>query len=202
MSLWRGEPLVLASKSAVRRRILEAAGIPVVVDPADLDERSIEAARTKDATGPEMVALWLAREKALAVACRRPGFVLGADQTLALGSRRFSKPLSPAAACEQLSLLAGNTHALHSAVAVADGRQIVFETVESARLTMRPLSKDFLDSYLAGAGERVTASVGAYQLEGLGVHLFERIEGDHSTILGLPLLPLLAFFRTAGLVRS
>jgi septum formation protein len=186
----------------VRRRILEAAGIPVVVDPADLDERSIEAEHTKDGTGPERVALWLAREKALAVARRRPGIVLGADQTLALGARRFSKPVSPAAVREQLSSLAGNTHALHSAVVVADSQQIVFETVESARLTMRPLSKDFLDSYLADAGERVTASVGAYQLEGLGVHLFERIEGDHSTILGLPLLPLLAFFRQAGLVQS
>jgi len=202
VSLWHGEPLVLASKSEMRRRILEAAGIPVVVDPADLDERSIEAEHTRDCTAPEKVALWLAREKALAVARRRAGFVLGADQTLALGSRRFSKAISPAAAREQLAALAGNTHALHSAIAVADGQQIVFETVESARLTMRPLSKDFLDSYLVGAGERVTASVGAYQLEGLGVHLFERIEGDHFTILGLPLLPLLAFFRTAGLVQS
>ena len=202
MSLWRGEPLVLASKSGVRRRILEAAGIPVVVDPADLDERSIEAECAKDGTGPERIALWLAREKALAVARRRAGFVLGADQTLALGSCRFSKPASPAAAREQLAALAGNTHALHSAIAVADGQRIVFEAVETARLTMRPLSKDFLDSYIASAGERVTASVGAYQLEGLGVHLFECIEGDHSTILGLPLLPLLAFFRTAGLVQS
>ena len=146
MSLWRGEPLVLASKSGVRRRILEAAGVSVIVDPADLDERSIEPECAKDGTGPERIALWLAREKALAVARRRAGFVLGADQTLALGSRRFSKPVSPAAAHEQLAALAGNTHALHSAIAVADGQQIVFETVESARLTMRPLSKDFLDS--------------------------------------------------------
>ncbi len=200
MSLWHGEPLILASKSEVRRGLLVAAGIPVVVDPSGLDERSVETSKADVGAGPEAIALLLAREKALAVARRRAGFVLGADQILALGPRRFSKPASLAAAREQLAALAGKTHALHSAVAVADGHKIVFETVGTARLTMRPLSKDFLDSYLADAGERVIASVGAYQLESLGVHLFERIEGDHFTILGLPLLPLLAFFRKAGLV--
>jgi len=196
MSLWHGDPLVLASKSEVRRKLLEAAAIPVVIDPADIDERGIEA-KQKD-LGPDAVALLLAREKALATSKRRAGFVLGADQTLALGERRFSKPNGRAAAREQLRALSGQTHALHSAAAVADGGKIVFAAVSTARLTMRPLSDASLDSYLDAAGDRVTTSVGAYQLESLGVHLFEEIDGDHFTVLGLPLLKLLAFFREAG----
>jgi len=196
MSLWRGEPLILASKSEVRRKLLEAAAIPVAVDPADIDERGVE---TKHANlGPHEAALLLAREKALATSRRRTGLVLGADQTLALGTRRFSKPAGRAAAREQLNTLAGQTHALHSAAAIASGGKIVFEVVTTARLTMRALSGEFLDAYLDAAGERVTTSVGAYQLEGLGVHLFDRIEGDHFTVLGLPLLKLLAYFREAG----
>lgn len=202
MNLWRGNPLVLASKSDIRRRLLEAAGIPVVVDPAYLDERSVEASQANSADGPAQIALMLAREKTLTVARRRRGVVLGADQTLALGSRRFSKPTSPELAREQLAALAGNTHALHSAIAVARDKAIVFEYVETAELTMRPLSKESLDSYLTAAGANAFASVGGYQLEGLGIHLFERVEGDHFTILGLPLIALLAFFRKAGLVQS
>ena len=128
--------------------------------------------------------------------------MLGADQTLAQGERRFSKPANLAAAREQLKTLAGKTHELHAAVAVAKGSAILFETVATARLTMRPLSEAFLDAYLAAAGERVSASVGAYQLEGLGVHLFEKIEGDHFTILGMPLMPLLAYFRKSGMIVS
>ena len=196
MSLWRGEPLILASKSEVRRKLLEAAAIPVAVDPADIDERGVE---TKHANlGPHEAALLLAREKALATSRRRTGLVLGADQTLALGTRRFSKPAGRAAAREQLNTLAGQTHALHSAAAIASDGKIVFEAVTTARLTMRALSGEFLDAYLDAAGERVTTSVGAYQLESLGVHLFDRIEGDHFTVLGLPLLKLLAYFREAG----
>jgi len=199
VTLWRGAPLVLASKSAVRRSLLEAAGIPVEVDPADIDERAIEAPLAGAA--PEKIALWLAREKALVVTSRRQGaLVLGADQTLALSARRFSKPASLAAAREQLVVLSGKTHALHSGVTVARDGIVVFETVATARLTMRALSDEAIDAYLTAAGERVMRSVGAYQLEGLGVHLFERVEGDHFTILGLPLLPLLAFFRREGLL--
>lgn len=198
MNLWRGAPLVLASQSEVRRKMLEAAGIPVVVDRADLDERAIETASPQ--TDAKAAALLLAREKALAVARRRPGVVLGADQTLALGDRRFSKPGSRAAARDQLSVLAGKTHALHSAAALAQGGTIQFETVSTARLTMRALPDAALDAYLDAAGESVTKSVGAYQLEGLGVHLFEKIDGDHFTVLGLPLLGLLAHFRNSGLL--
>ena len=202
MSLWRGAPLVLASKSSVRRALLEAAGIPVEIVPAAVDERAIESSKAAAASA-EGVALLLAREKALAVAAKKAkSTVLGADQTLALGARRFSKPADTASARAQLALLAGKTHELHTAAAVAHGGDILFETVATARLTMRPLSESFLDAYLAAAGDRVASSVGAYQLEGLGVHLFERIEGDHFTILGLPLLPLFAYFRSAGLVLS
>ena len=196
MSLWRGNALVLASKSEVRRNLLAAAGIPVIVDPADIDERGMEAKNA--GLGPAEAALLLAREKALAVSRRRRGLVLGADQTLALGERRFSKPTDRDAARAQLQSLAGHTHALHSAAALARGGDILFEAVLTARLSMRPLSDAFLDAYLADVGEHVTKSVGAYQLEGLGVHLFDKIEGDHFTVLGLPLLPLLAFFRKAG----
>lgn len=202
MSLWRAEPLVLASKSSVRRALLEAAGIPLTIEPAAIDERAIESSKAASASAAD-VALLLAREKALEVARRRSkSTVLGADQTLALGARRFSKPANALAAREQLKALSGKTHELHAAVAVAQGGEIVFETVATARLTVRPLSESFLDAYLAAAGERVSSSVGAYQLERLGVHLFERVEGDHFTILGLPLLPLLAYFRSAGLVAS
>ena len=198
MSLWRGDPLVLASKSEVRGNLLAAAAIPFAVDPAQIDERGVEAGNEK--LGPPDVALLLAREKALAVSRRRDGIVLGADQTLALGERRYTKPVDLDSARAQLKSLGGQTHALHSAAAVARGDDILFETVSTARLTMRPLPDAFLDAYLAAAGDRVTKSVGGYQLEGLGVHLFERIDGDHFTVLGLPLLPLLAYFRKAGML--
>lgn len=201
-TLWRGAPLVLASKSATRRQLLEAAGIPITIDPADIDERAAEASGAK-AAGASDVALFLAREKALATAKRHPrAAVLGADQTLALGERRFSKPPSLQAARDQLAALAGRTHELHAAAALIRDGEVVFATVTTARLTVRALSPAFIDAYLAAAGERVRMSVGVYQLEGLGVHLFDKIEGDHFTILGMPLLPLLAYFRTAGMVAS
>jgi septum formation protein len=128
-----------------------------------------------------------------------PGrLVLGADQTLALGARRFSKPADRTAASEQFRVLRGQTHALHSAVALARDGKILFEHGETARLTMRAFSDTFLDDYLATVGSAVTASVGGYQLEGAGIQLFERIEGDYFTVLGLPLLPLLAVLRREG----
>jgi septum formation protein len=198
MPLWlAGEPLVLASKSASRHAILREAGIPVAVEPADIDERAIEQRSAKQDAG-ELAAV-LAREKARTIAARLPGrLVLGADQTLALGERRFSKPADRAGARRQLAALRGQTHELHSAVALARGSSVLFEHREVARLTMRSFSDQFLEAYLDAAGAAVTASVGAYQLEKVGIQLFERIEGDHFTILGLPLLPLLEFLRSAG----
>jgi septum formation protein len=198
MPLWlAGEPLVLASKSAIRHAVLRDAGIPVAVEPADIDERAIEQRSAKQDAG-ELAAV-LAREKARRVAARLPGrLVLGADQTLALGERRFSKPADRAGARRQLAALRGQTHELHSAVALARGSSVLFEHREVARLTMRSFSDQFLEAYLDAAGAALTASVGGYQLEKVGIQLFEHIQGDHFTILGLPLVPLLEYLRTAG----
>ncbi len=200
MTLWRGkDPLILASQSRARQMLLANSGIRFEAVPADIDERAVQQASGQQAPG-EIAAL-LAREKALDVSMRQPGkYVVGADQTLALENRLFSKPSGRAAAAEQLRDLAGRSHELHSAVAVARDGKILFETTEIARMTMRPLGGAEIGTYLDEAGELVTLSVGAYQLEGLGVHLFERIDGDHFTILGLPLLPLLAFLRSERLL--
>jgi len=198
MPLWLADQLlVLASKSAIRGEILRAAGLAIEVCPADIDERTIE--RGSAARDPGEIAALLAREKAHAVAARLPGrAVLGADQTLALGERRFSKPTDRAAAREQLKLLRGQTHQLHTAIALVRDGVILFEHREAARLTMRVFSDRFLEHYLDAAGAAVTASVGGYQLEKTGIQLFERVEGDHFVILGLPLLPLLLHLREAG----
>ena len=200
MTLWRGKyPLILASQSRARQALLANAGVDFEAVPAEIDERAVQQAAGLSAPG-EIAAL-LARDKALSVSSRQPGkFVIGADQTLALGMRLFSKPAGRAQAAEQLHALAGRSHQLHSAVAVARDGKILFETVTIARMTMRQLGEAEIDTYLDEAGEAVTSSVGAYQLEALGVHLFERIEGDHFTILGLPLLQLLAFLRSARLL--
>jgi septum formation protein len=201
MTLWRGQfPLILASQSRARQGLLSHAGIKFETVPADIDERAVELGSGLSAPGD--IAALLAREKALSVSVQLSGkFVVGADQTLALGRRLFSKPAGRAQAVEQLRTLAGQTHELHSAVAVARDGKILFEASAIARMTMRRLDQAEIDAYLTEAGEAVTSSVGAYQLEGLGVHLFERIEGDHFTILGLPLLPLLAFLRSERLLN-
>jgi septum formation protein len=198
MPLWlAGEPLVLASKSAIRHALLRDAGVPVEVQPADIDERTIEQ-RSPARDAGELAAL-LAREKARTIAARLPGrLVLGADQTLALGERRFSKPGDRAAARAQLKALRGRTHELHTAVALVRESTIVFEHREVARLTMRAFSDSFLESYLDAVGAAVTASVGGYQLERIGIQLFERVEGEHFVILGLPLVALLQYLRQAG----
>ena len=200
MTIWRGkDPLILASQSRARQMLLSNTGIPFEAVPADIDERAVQ--KDSGLSAPSEIAGLLAREKALFVSPKNPTrYVVGADQTLALGNRLFSKPAGRAQAAEQLHLLAGGTHELHSAVAVARDGKIVFADVSIARMTMRRLDQADIEAYLDQAGAAVTTSVGAYQLEGLGVHLFERIEGDHFTILGLPLLPLLAFLRGEGLL--
>jgi len=200
MTLWRGpNPLILASQSRARKILLAGAGIEFEAIPSDIDEREIQ--QTSKVSAPGEVAALLAREKALWVAQRRGGhYVIGADQTLALGERLFNKPADRKQALAQLMMLAGRSHELHSAVAVAQDGKILFQHVAVARLTMRRMSEADIASYLDAAGDVVTSSVGAYQLEGLGVHLFERIEGDHFTILGLPLLPLLDFLRSQHLL--
>ena len=200
MTLWRGkDPLILASQSRARQMLLANAGISFESVPAEIDERAIQ--QGSDLSAPGDIAALLAREKSLFVSARQSGrYVVGADQTLALGMQLFSKPADRVQAAEQLRALAGRSHELHSAVAVARDGKILFEKVAVARMTMRRLSETEIDTYLDEAGRAVTSSVGAYQLEGLGVHLFEHIEGDHFTILGLPLLPLFAFFRSERLL--
>jgi nucleoside triphosphate pyrophosphatase len=202
MSLWlASDPLLLASRSAARRTLLEAAGIPVELHPADIDERGLEA--DAGSAVPAEVAALLARAKASVIAGLRPGrLVLGADQTLALGSERFSKPVDRAAARNQLRALSGCTHELHSALAFMQDATMLFEYVGSARLTMRKLSDRLLDQYLETVGSAATASVGAYQIEGPGIQLFERVEGDYFTILGLPLFAALDFLRRRGCLTS
>jgi septum formation protein len=202
MVLWlKPESLVLASKSEIRRQILVASRIPVEVQPAAIDERSIE--RDAGSASAVDVARLLAAAKAKAVSGIMPDrLILGADQTLGFDGRIFSKPADRAAAGAQLGQLRGSAHELHSAIAVVQDRNVLFEHVSSARLTMRPFSDAFLERYLETIGPAVLQSVGGYQLEGAGIHLFERIDGDHFTILGLPLLPLLRFLRRQGYVDA
>jgi septum formation protein len=201
MTLWR-EPtsLILASQSQARQALLAGAGFSFEAIPADIDERTIQ--QTSKLSAPGEIACLLACEKARWVSSRyERHYVIGADQTLALGHRLFNKPADRAHAIEQLQALSGHRHELHSAVAVARDDRIIFEHVSVAGMTMRSLSETEIAAYVDEAGEGiVTSSVGAYQLEGLGVHLFDRIEGDHFTILGLPMLPLLAFLRSRQLL--
>jgi septum formation protein len=198
MPLWlAAAPLVLASRSAVRRTLLEAAGVPIEICPADIDERGVEAEAPLQA--PVAIAALLAREKASVIAERNRGrLILGADQTLSLDGRRFAKPADRTAARAQLRALSGRTHELYSAIAFVQDGAVLFEHVGVARLTMRAVSDRFLDDYLDAVGDAATASVGAYQLEGLGIQLFERLDGDYFTVLGLPLTTALDFLRRHG----
>lgn len=179
--------------------LLESAGLAVETRAPGVDERAVEVSCA--GLAPETLALRLAEAKAAAVARLFPGrVVVGADQVLDRDGRVFHKPAGLDEARAQLSDLAGRTHALHSAVSIASGGTIE-SFVETARLTLRPLDPEAIAAYVALAGaDRVRASVGGYQIEGLGIHLFDRIAGDHSTILGLPLMPLLARLRGRGLL--
>lgn len=201
-ALWIAHtPLVLASKSHIRRRILVHAGVAVEVEPAEIDERAVE--EDAEPAGPVDAARLLARVKALAASSALPArLVLGADQTLALGDKRFSKPVTRAGAHAQLQELSGKTHRLHSAFALARNGEVLFEYSDSASLTMRTLSESMIESYFEAAGESLFASVGAYQIEDVGIQLFEKIEGDYFTILGLPLLPLLNWLRRNGCIAA
>jgi septum formation protein len=198
--LWQGQtPLLLASKSASRRALLAAAAIPFDFVDSAIDERAVETPLLQQGAAPATVAAHLARAKAQAVSKGNEGrLVLGADQTLEFAGKTFSKPATISEARQQLMGFSGQTHALHSALCLAWNDEIVSETVVTARLTCRPFTDTFVDRYLEAAGDNILSSVGAYQLEGLGVHLFDKIDGDHTTILGLPMLPLLEFLRRAG----
>lgn len=197
--------LVLASQSAGRAAILKGAGLDFSKRPADIDERAVEAAlrRDNDALDPADIAEVLAIAKAEHVSAAAPGaYVIGADQVLALDGEVFEKPKSTGIARENLLRFRGRSHQLHAAICVVKDGEILWRHVSRADLTMRDFTPEFLGRYLAAAGDEVFSSVGAYRLESVGIHLFDDIEGDYFTILGLPLLPLLAFLRSAGVLQT
>ncbi len=198
--LWlAGQPLVLASQSTIRLRLLQASGLAVDVRKPDVDERAVDETLRSSGASSADIAMALAREKAQAVSRSTPGrLVVGADQTLDCEGRRFNKPGSRDMAAAQIAFLAGRTHHLNAGVALVRDQVVLFQTVTRAAMTMRRMQPDFIARYVAAAGAEVTSSVGAYQVEGVGIHLFERIEGDYFSILGLPLLPLLDALRRAG----
>jgi septum formation protein len=178
---------------------LEQTGIPFESLPAEIDERAVERTVLDQGGGADAVVSELARAKALAISAEnRESLVLGADQAASCEQRLFGKPGDLTDAARQLAFLAGRTHRLHSAVALAQDGVIIFETVSHADMRMRPLSTGFIDDYLSAVGEAALTSAGAYQVEGLGVHLFAAISGDHWTILGLPILPVLEALRREG----
>lgn len=191
--------LVLASSSAVRARLLAHAGLDVIVDPAAIDEAPIKAESRLSGRDAGECARLLAEAKAQDVARRHQGaLVIGADQMLECDGQWFDKPRDIDDAAAQLRTLRGRQHALISAIAVARDHAVLWRHVERSLLTMRLFTSVFLDRYLAAMGQRILASVGGYELEGLGAQLMARVEGDYFAILGLPLLPLLAFLRDEG----
>jgi septum formation protein len=198
-------PLLLASASPYRRKMLEAAGLSFDVVVAGVDEALLKqqlARRSPKAAAGE-VAQVLARAKAEAVSAKHPNaIVIGADQVLALGDELLDKPGSSAAARTQLARLRGRTHRLVSAMTIASGGKADWSHVDEAVMTMRAFSDAFLDRYVAEAGPRIAGIVGAYEIEGRGVQLFERVEGDTFTIIGLPLIPLLAELRARGVIET
>jgi len=197
-------PLILASSSKVRARILKAAGLAFIVEPPGLDEGVMrQAVRGERALGAHDVAEVLARAKAEAVSDLAPkAYVIGADQVLAFGNQIMSKPDSMETARRELLDLSGKSHTLHTAVAVATNGETIWATTEMATLTMRKLSPEFIGRYLAAAGEEVLNSVGAYQIESIGIQLFDKIDGDYFGILGLPLIPLLDALRREGVIET
>ncbi|MER9857583.1 MULTISPECIES: Maf-like protein [unclassified Mesorhizobium] len=195
------EKIILASGSPFRKAMLVNAGVDVEAVPADVDERALEGPLQDSGVSPEDVALVLAEAKATDVSERRPGvLVLGCDQTLSLGDEVFHKPADMEGARRHLLALSGKTHQLNSAaVLVRDGR-VLWRHVGIASMTMRKLDPAFIGRHLARVGAKALSSVGAYQVEGEGIQLFEKTEGDHFTIVGLPLLPLLAELRDLGAI--
>ncbi|WP_417712542.1 Maf-like protein [Roseibium aggregatum] len=195
--------LVLASGSRIRADLLKNAGLNFEIDPADVDERAVETPLLESGFPPEDLASVLAEAKANDVSGRRSGdLVIGADQILAFEGERRTKPDDMEAARRQLLVFSGKTHELHSAVVLSQNGNAIWRHVSTARLTMRDLSPAFIGHYLAAAGQEVLSSVGAYQLENLGVQLFEKIDGDYFTILGLPLLPLLEELRHLKVIET
>jgi septum formation protein len=197
-------PLILASESKSRSRLLESAGLAFIVEPPGLDEAVMrQAISGEEALLPHDVAEVLARAKAEAVSELAPkAYVIGGDQVLALGKTILIKPDSMEDARRQLLDLSGKTHTLHTSAAVATNGEAIWAETTVATMTMRKLSPEFIGRYLAAAGDEVLGSVGAYQLEGLGVQLFDKIDGDYFSILGVPLIPLLDTLRREGVIEG
>jgi septum formation protein len=197
-------PLILASSSKSRAKLLEAAGLAFIVEPPGFDESAMrQAVAGGEALAPHDVAEVLARAKAEAVSEVAPkAHVIGGDQVLAFGDVIISKPESMEAARRQLLDLSGKTHTLHTSVAVATNGETIWADTTVAILTIRKLSPEFIGRYLAAAGEEVLSSVGAYQIESIGVQLLEKIDGDYFSILGLPLIPLLDTLRREGVIEG
>ena len=194
--------IVLASGSPTRQTLLANAGVPFAVRVAPVDERAIAAPLIEAGASPADIATALADAKALVVSAAEPeALVIGADQTLDRDGILGTKPAGMAEARQQLAGLAGRSHFLHAAVAVARAGAVTWRHRDSARLTMRALGPAAIDRYLARVGDNVLKSVGVYQIEGEGIGLFEAIEGDYFTILGLPLLPLLLYLRSQGAIE-
>ncbi len=195
--------LVLASQSIHRKNLMENAGLEFKCQPADIDERTIELAIKDTGATPKELALILASAKALDVSQKIPdAYVIGSDQTLSLNDELFHKPEDMEAARRTLLKLSGQTHTLNSGVSIAKNGETIWQHVSIAELTMRELSPEFIGRHLSEAGESVLTSVGAYQLEKQGVQLFEKIEGDFFTIVGLPMLPLLAQLRELNVIEG
>ena len=197
------EELILASASPARARLLAAAGIQARVEPAEIDEIAVKQAFRADGRSAVDCALALAEAKAGRIARNRhQALVIGADQILVCAAQWLDKPADLAVARAQLESLRGRTHELVTAVCVVQQETRLWHIVSRPRLTMRNFSDGFLDEYLAVEGAAILGSVGAYRLEGKGVQLFDRVEGDHFAVLGMPLLELLAFLRNYGAVQS
>ena len=197
------KPLILASSSDIRLRLLRDAGLEVQAIPARVDEVAITQALLAEQAKPRDVADTLAEMKARKIADRQPGaLVLGCDQVLALGTDLFSKPETPQQAAEQLNQLQGKTHQLLSALVLYDGQEPVWRHVGVARLTMRTATEAWIDGYVQRNWDSIRHSVGAYKLEEEGIQLFTQIEGDYFTVLGLPLLPLLSYLGTRGFIPT
>ncbi|GLQ39624.1 Maf-like protein [Rhizobium albus] len=195
------EPIILASSSPFRRQLLENAGVAFDAVPAEVDERALEAPLADSGATPEDVALVLAEAKAVDVSERSPGaWVIGSDQTLSLGDEVFHKPDDMEGARRHLLKLSGKTHHLNSAIVLARDGEAVWRHMSTAAMTMRSLDPGFIGRHLASVGDIALKSVGAYQLEGKGIQLFDKIKGDYFTIVGLPLLPLLAELRRVGAI--
>lgn len=197
--------IILASQSAARRALLEQAGLSIDVHPAAIDEEAIAESLLAEGAKPRDIADALAEAKTRRLASKfnsHDCLVIGADQVLALDKEIFHKPESLEAARQQLMKLSGQTHTLSSAVCLARGGSVVWRYVEEAVMTMRPLSRNFIEQYLNRVGTAALTSVGAYQIEGLGAQLFSKVSGSHFSILGLPLLPLLDALRVQGALET